>query len=66
MFITNGVNGFTGTSVEELEEGLTWLERNPGKVRSIGLRGRETIRRIFPHTRYLEEWHQTIYDILGE
>lgn len=65
-FITHGVNGFVGKSKEDLADSLKWLRKHPDQVRKIGLRGRETIRRVFPHTRYLQEWHQTIYDILGE
>lgn len=66
MFIENGVNGFVGKSKEELEEHLRWCVKNPYRVKEIGLRGRETMRRVFPHTRYLKEWQETLVDILGE
>ena len=65
MFITNGVNGFVGKHVGELEEYLRWCERHPDPAREIGLRGRETIKRVFPLSRYHEEWLESLADVTG-
>ena len=65
MFITNGMNGFTGKTKEELEEHLQWCFKNPVQARQIGLRGRETIKRLFSNQRYLTEWQETLYDLVG-
>jgi len=65
MFIETGVNGFTGRTKEELESHLRWVYKNPDAAKRIGLRGRETIRRIFPLSRYHREWQENFVDLLG-
>jgi glycosyltransferase involved in cell wall biosynthesis len=64
MFINNGINGFVSKTKEEMADQLKWCQNNPDKVKEIGLRGRETAKRIFPHTRYLQEWQETIFDLV--
>jgi len=65
MFITNGLNGFTGKTKEELAEHLLWCQKNMNAARRMGMRGRETICRLFTHQRYLKEWQETLFDLVG-
>jgi len=64
MFIDNGVNGFYSNNPQELADYLTYLLKNPDKLRSIGQRSRDTACDVFNHDNYLEQWFQTIKGIL--
>lgn len=64
MFIENGKDGFIGTSVEELDEAMDFLKRNPVQIQKIGFRGREKASKVFSIDRYISEWKQTLEDVV--
>jgi hypothetical protein len=65
LFIKNGFNGFYSDDPGELREYLLYLGQNPQAARSIGMRGRQTAMDVFNHDRYLQEWEQTISNLVG-
>ena len=54
--IQDGVNGFLVSSVEHAAERIAQLLRNEKLRRRIGRKGRETVRRKFLLTRYVEQY----------
>jgi trehalose synthase len=54
--IENGVNGFLTSSVEETACRIIELLQNEQLCRQMGRRGRETVRRKFLLTRYMEQY----------
>jgi hypothetical protein len=63
MFIENGVNGFSSSDPDELQEYLLFLLRGPQAARRIGAAGRRMALDLFKHGRYLAEWAATIRSI---
>lgn len=66
MFIVNGKNGFFASEPDELREQLLFLVGNPESAREIGEAGRQTACDLFNHDRFLNEWNETINELLGE
>jgi len=54
--IEDGVNGFLVSSIEEVAERIVHLVKNEKLRRSMGEKARETVRRKFLLTRYLEQY----------
>jgi trehalose synthase len=54
--IEDGVNGFLVSSIDEAAERIVQLLRDPDLCRSMGRRGRESVRRRFLLTRLLERY----------
>lgn len=65
MFIEHGVDGFVGTTIEELDSALEYLTRNPTQAQKIGCKGRAKASKVFSSERYLNDWKQMIGDVLG-
>jgi glycosyltransferase involved in cell wall biosynthesis len=66
LFIKNGVNGFYSDNSFELRDYLLYLSENPEQTRKIGQAGRQTAIDLFNHDRYLQQWEDTITDLIGE
>lgn len=65
LFIINGVNGFYSDNSSELRDYLLYLSENPEQMRKIGQAGRQTALDLFNHDRYLQQWEDTITDLIG-
>jgi len=61
--IEDGVNGFLVSSVEETAKRIVELINDMELRNGMGLKARETVRKTFPLTRYLEQ-HLDLFDAL--
>ena len=65
MFIRNGDNGFFSNDPEELAEFLTHLCKNKKACEKMGNAARNTAMEIFSSHRYLEDWQETLQELIG-
>lgn len=65
LFIKNGWNGFYSNSADELAEYLRFLQTNPGELRRIGARSRQTAADLFNHDRFLHSWQELVRSLCG-
>jgi hypothetical protein len=64
-FIQNGINGFYASTADELADQIKFLVADPQRAWRIGLASRETAIRHFHIERYLNDWRNLVFDILG-
>lgn len=58
--ITDGVDGFTGETVEELREKVAALLDDHELAKQIGAEGRKTVEKLFPMSVFLAKWDSAI------
>gem|GEM_PF-360374 len=66
MFIEQGINGFYSNDPRELAQILGDLQHDPGLTRTIGQAGRRRALEAFHIDNFLNEWNETLGDLLGE
>ena len=64
-FIENGVNGFYGSSVEELADYCRAICSNPAMQERMSAAARATAADVFNHDRFLTEWVQLVEETIG-
>jgi hypothetical protein len=64
-FIQNGVNGFYGSSAEELAEFCLAICRNPAMHAQMSAAARATAADIFNHDRFLTQWVKLVEETIG-
>lgn len=65
LFIENGVNGFYSEDPEELRDILLHLVKNPQEAQKIGNEGRKLAMDIFNYDRFLQNWNNTINEVIS-
>ncbi len=64
--ITNGIDGFTSYDPAQLRKYLELLLENHPLAREIGEKGRETVQKKFPISRFVETWQKIILTHSGK
>ncbi|GMU93003.1 MAG: hypothetical protein AMXMBFR4_20610 [Candidatus Hydrogenedentota bacterium] len=59
--LTNGVDGFLSGRSEELRQHIQTLLDDRDLAIEIGARGRDTVARKFPLTRFVEKWNEILH-----